>query len=476
MYCATNNLSTLNLTNNSKLDDLYCDDNQITSLDVSYNPKLVIIYCNNNNLSSLDVSNNANLQLLCCDGNQYTITVSANRTFDLTTLPGKFDLTKSSNWIGGTVSGKILTVNAGTDKVTYKYNTGEKSITFTLNVVEKTTPSVNVSYRTHVQDYGWQNYVTNGQMSGTSGKSKRLEGININVTGNDNLGIQYTTHVQNYGWMPWCSNGEMSGTTGESKRLEAIKIQLTGADKDLYDVFYRVHAQNVGWLNWAKNGEPAGTAGYSYRLEGIQIQIVKKGESFNTNVENISSIRNEAFVSKSNSSTDVTGADTPYVMYQTHVQNEGWQAWKNNGQLAGTTGKSYRLEGINIKLSNKPYSGSILYTTHVQNYGWQGDLNNPLTWKKDGEMSGTSGESKRLEAICIKLTDEMEQHYDIYYRVHSQNFGWLGWAKNGAPSGTAGYSYRLESIQVVLVPKGGTAPSNNYGGINANRTEAYIAK
>ena len=51
-------------------------------------------------------------------------------------------------------------------------------------------------------------------------------------------------------------------------------------------------------------------------------------------------------------------------------------------------------------------------------------------WKANGQMAGTSGQSKRL-AIRIKLTGEMAKQHDIYYRVHSQEFGWLGWAKNG---------------------------------------------
>ena len=42
---------------------------------------------------------------------------------------------------------------------------------------------------------------------------------------------------------------------------------------------------------------------------------------------------------------------------------------------------------------------------------------------------------KRLEAIRIKLTDELAENYDIYYRVHAQEFGWLGWAKNGEVQG-----------------------------------------
>ena len=54
-----------------------------------------------------------------------------------------------------------------------------------------------------------------------------------------------------------------------------------------------------------------------------------------------------------------------------------------------------------------------------RSYGWQGNENDPNTWKKDGEMSGTSGQAKRLEAIRISLYGEMAEHYDIYYRVHA---------------------------------------------------------
>ena len=129
--------------------------------------------------------------------------------------------------------------------------------------------SVIVTYRTHVQTYGWQDWKANGAVSGTVGMAKRLEGIEIRVTG-ANLGVQYQTHVQTYGWQGWVSNGTMSGTSGQSKRLEAIRIRLTGADADKYDIYYRVHAQHFGWMAWVKNGASAGTAGYAFRLEGIQ--------------------------------------------------------------------------------------------------------------------------------------------------------------------------------------------------------------
>ena len=142
---------------------------------------------------------------------------------------------------------------------------------------------------------------------------------------------------------------------------------------------------------------------------------------------------------------------SPSISYQTHVQDYGWQSWKSNGEVSGTVGQSKRLEGINIKLSN--INGSIEYKTHVQDIGWQ-------DWKSNGQMSGTSGQSKRLEAIQIKLSGEVANQYDIYYRVHAQDYGWLDWAKNGESAGTEGYSKRLEGIQIVLVKKGENAPGS----------------
>lgn len=357
--------------------------------------------------------------------------------------------------------------------------------TETIAKLKAQTPDVTIRYTTHVQTYGWQGdennankWFANGKMAGTSGKAKRLEGIKIRVYGNDNLGIQYTTHCQSYGWLPWSANGEMNGTEGEAKRLEAIKIQLTGVDKEKYDVYYRVHAQSYGWLAWAANGAPAGTAGLAKRLEAIQIVIVKKGESFDHAIGNIQSARGEAYIASStaNANPVVTGENNVNVEYRTHVQSFGWQGWKYNGVMSGTSGKAKRLEGINIKLTNKPYSGSIVYTTHVQSIGWQGNENNVNTWFRDGQMDGTSGRAKRLEAIRIALTGEMAEHYDVYYRVHAQTYGWLAWAKNGEAAGTAGLSKRLEGIQIVLVPKGGAAPANNYGGVVTTNKQTYIKK
>ncbi|MBR3131767.1 peptidoglycan-binding protein LysM, partial [Candidatus Saccharibacteria bacterium] len=41
------------------------------------------------------------------------------------------------------------------------------------------------------------------------------------------------------------------------------------------------------------------------------------------------------------------------IYYRAHVQNIGWQDWVKNGELAGTSGQSLRLEALEIKISAK---------------------------------------------------------------------------------------------------------------------------
>ena len=339
-----------------------------------------------------------------------------------------------------------------------------------------------VVYSTHVQSYGWQSKVKNGKISGTVGLSKRLEAITVQLENAPYTGdVEYRTHVQSYGWMNWAKNGAVSGTSGEAKRLEAIQIRLTGNMAKKYDIYYRVQAQTYGWLGWAKNGECAGTAGFAKRLEAIQIVIVEKGTSVSGSVkidgQTLDKLGGITSSTKQTAgSAYVEKAKNPDIVYRTHVQSFGWQSYVSNGTTSGTIGKAKRLEGIDIKIQNSPYAGGVLYTTHIQSYGWQGNENNPSTWKKDGAMAGTNGQGKRLEAIRINLYGELANHYDVYYRVHAQSYGWLGWAKNGDAAGTAGKAKRLEGIQIVLVEKGKAGPGRAYGGITSNQDKAYIEK
>ena len=71
------------------------------------------------------------------------------------------------------------------------------------------------------------------------------------------------------------------------------------------------------------------------------------------------------------------------------MQDIGWLDWVASGQVAGTTGESRRMEAIQIV-------GPVQYRAHVQDIGW-------MDWVNSGETAGTVGQSKRLEAIEIKM-------------------------------------------------------------------------
>lgn len=137
LYCMNNSLTDIDVTNNTNLIDFYCDKNKITSLDVSNSVKLEDLSCALNNITSLDLSKNTALKSLSSYGNQYTIEI-VNGKFDLTTLPGNFDVSKASNLYGGSVEGNVLTVRDGISNVDYNYDFGNgKSDSFTLKVVRK---------------------------------------------------------------------------------------------------------------------------------------------------------------------------------------------------------------------------------------------------------------------------------------------------------------------------------------------------
>ena len=154
LNCNGNQLASLELSANTALTTLYCNSNQLDSLDVSKNAALISLNCRGNQLTSLDLSQNTALEWLYCDNNHltsldiraasivtwygspqsYTITVNFDRQFDLSSLPGSFDVSKASGWDGGTVNGTTLTVDDDAAQVTYSYDVGNsKTMDVTLN-------------------------------------------------------------------------------------------------------------------------------------------------------------------------------------------------------------------------------------------------------------------------------------------------------------------------------------------------------
>ena len=89
-----------------------------------------------------------------------------------------------------------------------------------------------------------------------------------------------------------------------------------------------------------------------------------------------------------------------------------------------------------------------------------------------GQETGFDSEQK-IAAFKIKLTEELAEKYNIYYRAYVQTDDqsegqWLGWAENDATSGTKGYDCGIKAIQVQLTEKSTT--------VDLDTANSYIVK
>ena len=308
-----------------------------------------------------------------------------------------------------------------------------------LETISNAATDMSISYNTHIQNIGWEADFSksNGQSSGTSGQSLRLEAIKIKLNNAPSgINLKYQVHVENEGWQGWKNNGETAGTTGKSYRLEAIRIKLEGTKN--YKVQYRAHVQNIGWQDWQEDGEMAGTSGQSLRLEAIQIRIVK--------------------------------VNNPTVEYCGHIEMDGWEQTysRSNGQTSGTTGRSLGMQALKVKLSGVPTNANIQCQAHVQYQGWK-------NWANEGTIAGTTGLGLNLEAIKLKLNNL--PGYSIQYRAHVQNIGWQDWKKDGEIAGTTGKNLRIEAIQIKLVRTDNVKPVITLKGnstVNVRLGDKYV--
>ncbi len=254
--------------------------------------------------------------------------------------------------------------------------------------------------------------------------------------------VEYASYNYTDGWQPTVNNGMVSGTTGQSKPIQAIKINPTGSLASRFDLYYRTHISGIGWLGWAKNGQTAGISGSSTsNIEAIELRLVPKNSTAPSPTTDI--YRNGGVVSSS---------PTLSLNISSHIADRGWQPTVTDGMVSGTTEQSKRIEAIKLNITNTTgISGGISYAGYLANIGWQ-------EFKSNDQIAGTTGQERRMEAIRISLTGNLNDNYDVWYRGYVQYMGWLGWTKNGSTAGSMGAGRQLEAVETRLVPKG-TTPS-----------------
>ena len=72
LNCFNNTLNSLDVSGCTQLTMLHCSENRLSSLDVSNNTQLMGLFCYNNNLSNLDILHNTQLRWLYCHGNNFS--------------------------------------------------------------------------------------------------------------------------------------------------------------------------------------------------------------------------------------------------------------------------------------------------------------------------------------------------------------------------------------------------------------------
>ena len=247
LNCAGNQLMELDVSSQTQLTELDCHNNKLTELNVEQNGSLTSLICNDNQLKSLDLSKNnslrdlncANNQLACLDatgisgtitagGNRCPIAVRTDGTFDLNTLPG-FDVSKATNWNGGSVSGMILTVEDGNDEVSYHYDCGNGiNPTFifetSLPINEKNFPDAN--FRKYIKGN-----IAGGRDVLTVEEQRKVESIEVKGWNISNLkGIEAFPNLKELN----CENNSIQKLdlrqNPELEKLICNKNQLTQLD------------------------------------------------------------------------------------------------------------------------------------------------------------------------------------------------------------------------------------------------------
>jgi len=122
---------------------------------------------------------------------------------------------------------------------------------------------------------------------------------------------------------------------------------------------YAAYVSNIGLMPFVCDGDVGGTVHQSRNMEGIEI-TAPAGYS---------------------------------VCYQVYASGIGWMSTQCNGAFAGTMHQSRQIEAMKVWFASG--SGHVEYFAELANLFWTGPA-------RDGQMIGTTGQSRAMEAVVIR--------------------------------------------------------------------------
>lgn len=133
--------------------------------------------------------------------------------------------------------------------------------------------------------------------------------------------------------------------------------------------------------------------------------------------------------------------------YRAHCQNYGWFDIVRDGQIAGSTGYSARLEALQFYVTQA--IGDLEASVYVQTKGWLNYIIHPDTLNSDRPICGTTGEALSIEAIRLSLKNNYTG-LRLRYCTHIQDVGWTSPVWDGEVSGSEQSFRRIEAIRIWL--------------------------
>jgi len=132
----------------------------------------------------------------------------------------------------------------------------------------------------------------------------------------------------------------------------------------------------------------------------------------------------------------------PLLTYIAHVAKDGWKSdWKTENHLSNSIEFKYDIQAVKIDFTDPLCN--LYYAVYYTKEGWTQEVSN-------GQMAGTTGKSKPIFGIKIRLDEVGEKDFDILYRVHKFDGTWSDWAKNGAELIS---DQKLNALQIKLEAK-----------------------
>lgn len=145
----------------------------------------------------------------------------------------------------------------------------------------------------------------------------------------------------------------------------------------------------------------------------------------------------------------VATVNMPSVLYRAH-RMEAQQPDDDSEQSP-----SMPLDSLEIELDDG--TAGIFYRVRSNAGEWQDE------WAQDGNPAVTDA---GIAVLQVCLSDELAMQYDVWYRMCTQDDGWLGWAQNGEDAGSE--VSPVVDFEVILQQKGEAEPDQDQ---EANETD-----